>query len=269
MSRERSQLGHVVVATHDVDSLFENAGCWCLGDGCMYCPARLTGEGVRVRAEPCIMRPGIGEIVGNLPPTAYLAVACIVGTAALAVWQMCGAQHGVYLTLCAAFTFFLTYNVWGTVSLEADLTAAAREHIGNDTVTVGCEGFLSSLSFSGQAGWAEPTQDASSGGWVLRSAHLQGSICDGLASWMGRDRGERATDDEVMALVVYAHETTHMRDIFNEAETQCRAMREVDELAERLAGSGRSVDYGTIGSRFFSTFYPMMPASYRLSTCVL
>jgi hypothetical protein len=69
-----------------------------------------------------------------------------------------------------------------------------------------------------------------------------------------------------MAVHVLGHEAHHLGGIRNEAQTECEAMQQLDDVAVWLGAAPEQAR--TLAERYNREVYPHMPTSYRDNACV-
>lgn len=150
---------------------------------------------------------------------------------------------------------------------EARLSAISSEIAGRQ-VKADCPGPLSRLS---KWDTVEGTADMEGG-----VAHLRPRACaqaDALARGKRTEAlgcAERGNDcpeslDLAVAMDVVSHEAWHLSWIYDEAETECRAMQTLGRTAERL---GATEAQGRALARiYWQNRYPLMPEAYRTGEC--
>jgi len=122
--------------------------------------------------------------------------------------------------------------------------ALVASAIASRDVDVSCPGFWTRLvEITPNAGWVDFDQHGNPGG----KASLSASTCRGLERvWRGDQQSfacllGRSCDENtlraVYGIVTLAHESWHLRGIFNESEAQCYAIQTVEQVALRLGVS--------------------------------
>jgi hypothetical protein len=150
---------------------------------------------------------------------------------------------------------------------EARLAEISSEIAGRQ-VKVDCPGPLSRLS-----SWDTMEGTADMEGGV---AHLRPMAC-AEASALARGKREEALGcaqrgndcpeslQLAVAVDVVAHEAWHLSWIYDEAETECRAVQTIGRTAERL---GATPEQGRALARiYWQDHFPLMPRPYRSDEC--
>jgi hypothetical protein len=155
-----------------------------------------------------------------------------------------------------------------TLHANEDRLSAISSEIAGRRVKADCPGPLSRIS---KWDTVEGTADVEGG-----VAHLRPSACaeaDALARGKRTEAlacAERGSDcPESLALAVamdvVSHEAWHLSWIYDEAETECRAVQTLGRTAQRLGATeaqGRA-----LARLYWREHFPLMPRSYRANEC--
>jgi hypothetical protein len=162
-----------------------------------------------------------------------------VGTAALVCWTVLAAAAGA---------FEAEHQVTQQLATRVTRMVSGRP----DAVAVCTRRTPDLLDLSGTAGmvrWDTP-----------HVARLRADTCWSLATWIFSDH-RSATQDQVIALHVVAHEAVHVAGERSEARTECVAMTWDARVAQNL---GASPDLAVrMADTYRQDVYPRMPDDYR------
>ena len=127
-------------------------------------------------------------------------------------------------------------------------------------VSVHCQGRVGAAF---DASWEEGSVQFDAEGRPADFTDLKRRVCVALDTFA--DDPTSADYRELSALNTLAHETWHLAGVANEAETQCRALQTIADVARRLGAE--SLFAQTLAVRFEHEVYPRLRADYRTDEC--
>jgi hypothetical protein len=173
-----------------------------------------------------------------------------------------GHWHGFAIAGCVLVAAPMGFFAYRNVTLERQLTAAARAFTDDDTVWVHCAGLFEEMQHGGLGGWAQIHGPGSGA-----EARLNGEMCGRVRDWLADGGAGRASDKQLFGLHVLTHEVVHLTGLGDEAATECQALQRVDEMAALLGGPSRRTEDKVFGARYFAEFFVRMPDGYRSPDC--
>lgn len=93
-------------------------------------------------------------------------------------------------------------------------------------------------------------------------AHMKYEECNFLMDWFRSDK-KNPTSDQAYALHVLTHESMHVAGIMNEAETECAAIRNFVDVAEKSDASYEVAK--KMQAMYLHDWWPRLPGSYKSS----
>lgn len=179
---------------------------------------------------------------------------------AAAVRHAMGHKHTVLIPVLVLPALFLGWQEWNFRQDQAEFSKVAT-HIAGRDVRIECQRFTGALlDATGEAGYVQ--FDAS--GRPADTGRLERDSCNDLRDWLHSDK-TNPTLEQVMAVHVLGHESYHLAGIANEAETECAAMQQLEEIAQSL---GARADVArSMAERYAAEVYTHMPAEYRSNEC--
>jgi hypothetical protein len=142
---------------------------------------------------------------------------------------------------------------------ESRLGSIASEIAGRD-VAVRCQGRVGAAF---DASWEEGSVQFDAQGHPAGHTNLKRRVCVALDTFAQDPTS--ADRRELSALNTLAHESWHLAGVANEAETECRALQTIADVARRLGAE--SLFAQTLAVRFEHEVYPRLRADYRTDEC--
>lgn len=191
----------------------------------------------------------------------WIALALVAASVVAGLRHVMGHRHPVLIPLLLVPGLVLGWSEWRWRADQATFSAVATEIAGRP-VHIQCQRFGGALlDVTGELGYVK--FDAA--GRPENTGRLERNACNDLRDYLGSDKAS-PTLDQVISVQVLAHESYHLAGIRSEAETDCRAMQRLDEVAGWL---GATPDQArALADRYWTAVYPRMPADYRTGDCV-
>jgi hypothetical protein len=191
----------------------------------------------------------------------WIVLALVAGSSAAAVRQALGHRHTILIPLLLVPALLLGWQEWGFRADQDDFSAVATS-IADRDVRIECQRFTGALlDPTAEAGYVPFNADGS----PTDTGRLERDACNDLRDYVHGDKAD-PTIEQIVAVQVLTHESYHLAGITSEAETECKALQRVDDVAGWL---GASPDQSrSLAERYYDEIYPRMPTAYRSRECV-
>lgn len=95
-------------------------------------------------------------------------------------------------------------------------------------------------------------------------AHLKYDTCQSFMSWMESNKSN-PSEKEAMAVLVVIHESVHVAGEHNEAITECKADKQLAEIAEHLGATKKQAE--DLYTLYMEKIHPRQPSQYQNGVC--
>lgn len=191
----------------------------------------------------------------------WIVLALVAGSSAAAVRHALGHRHTILIPLLLVPALLLGWQEWGFRADQDDFSAVATT-IAERDVRIECQRFTGALlDPTAEAGYVPFNADGS----PTDTGRLERDACNDLRDYVHGDKAD-PTIEQIVAVQVLTHESYHLAGIASEAETECKALQRIDDVAGWL---GASPDQSrSLAERYYDEIYPRMPTAYRSRECV-
>jgi hypothetical protein len=191
----------------------------------------------------------------------WIVLALVAGSSAAAVRHALGHRHTILIPLLLVPALLLGWQEWGFRADQDDFSTIATR-IAERDVRIECQRFTGALlDPTAEAGYVPFNADGS----PTDTGRLERDACNDLRDYVHGDKAD-PTIEQVVAVQVLTHESYHLAGIASEAETECKALQRIDDVAGWL---GASPDQSrSLAERYYDEIYPRMPTAYRSRECV-
>jgi hypothetical protein len=172
-----------------------------------------------------------------------------------------GHKHTILIPALLLPALFMGWQEWQFRQDEAQFSAVATRIAGRP-VHVQCQRFTGALvDATSEAGYV-PFDAA---GNPADTGRIERDTCNDLRDWLHSNKSNPPLK-QVIAVHVLGHESYHLAGMRDEAETECAAMQDIDDVAQQL---GATAEQGrSLATRYANEVYPRMPDDYRSNECV-
>lgn len=191
----------------------------------------------------------------------WIVLALVAGSSAAAVRHALGHRHTILIPLLLVPALLLGWQEWGFRADQDDFSRIATR-IAERDVRIECQRFTGALlDPTAEAGYVPFNADGS----PTDTGRLERDACNDLRDYVHGDKAD-PTIEQIVAVQVLTHESYHLAGIASEAETECKALQRIDDVAGWL---GASPDQSrSLAERYYDEIYPRMPTAYRSRECV-
>ena len=191
----------------------------------------------------------------------WIVLFLLAGALAASVRHVMGHKHTILIPALLLPALFMGWQEWQFRQDEAQFSAVATRIAGRD-VKVECQRFTGALvDATSEAGYVPFDAD----GNPADTGRIERDTCNDLRDWLHSDKSDPPLK-QVIAVHVLGHESFHLAGIHDEAETECAAMQDIDDVAQQLGATAEQAR--SLATRYANEVYPRMPDNYRSNECV-